>query len=117
MTLLLQRYGTLGAFLLLVAGFSIAVPQAFASTANLLNLLQQVTVLAIVATAATFVMVVGEFDLSVGFVASLAAVLAFVLFGAGAPVWLAILAGLAAGAAAGLANGILVARLGEGPAG
>lgn len=111
MTRLLHRFGTLGAFVLLVAGFSIAVPEAFASTANLLNLLQQLTVLAIVATAATLVMVIGEFDLSVGFVASLAAVLAFVLFGAGAPVVVGMLAGLAAGAAAGAVNGVLVARL------
>jgi ribose transport system permease protein len=55
-------------------------------------------------------MIVGEFDLSLGFTASLAAVAAFVLMGAGAPVAVAVAAGLAAGAAAGLANGILVAR-------
>ena len=74
------------------------------------NLLQQITTLAIVAVAATFVMAIGEFDLSVGFVASLAAILAFALFGIGVPVALAFAAGLLAGAAAGLANGVLVAR-------
>ncbi len=96
--------------LLLAAGFSLAVPDAFATTANLLNLLQQITTFAIVAVAATFVMSIGEFDLSVGFVASLSAVLAFALFGAGAPVGAALAAGMMAGLAAGAVNGILVAR-------
>lgn len=106
----LRRYGTLIAFVALVVAFSIAAPQAFPTKANLLNLVQQMTTLAVVAVAATFVMIIGEFDLSVGFVASLAAVLAFVLFPLGVPVWAAILAGLAAGLVAGIANGILVAR-------
>jgi ribose transport system permease protein len=74
------------------------------------NLLQQVTTLSIIAVAATFVMAIGEFDLSVGFVASLAAVLAFALFGIGAPVAVVFAAGLLAGGGAGLANGVLVAR-------
>jgi ribose transport system permease protein len=106
----LRRYGTLIAFAVLVAAFSIAAPQAFPTGANLLNLVQQMTTLGVVAVAATFVMIIGEFDLSVGFVASLAAVLAFVLFPLGVPVWAAILAGLVAGTVAGVANGILVAR-------
>jgi ribose transport system permease protein len=110
MTALAQRWGTPIAFALICAAFSIAAPEAFASTANVVNLLQQMTTLAVVAVAATVVMIVGEFDLSLGFTASLAAVAAFVLMGAGAPVAVAVAAGLAAGAAAGLANGILVAR-------
>ncbi|MBA3516455.1 MAG: ABC transporter permease [Rhizobiales bacterium] len=107
---LLQRYGTLLCLVLLTLGFSFAVPDAFASTANLLNLLQQITTLAIVAVGATFVMVIGEFDLSVGFVASLSAVIAFALFGIGAPVAIGVAAAMLAGIGAGAANGILVAR-------
>ena len=106
----LRRYGTLLALVILSLGFSFAAPGAFASTANILNLLQQITTLSIVAVAATFVMAIGEFDLSVGFVASLAAVLAFALFGIGAPVAVAVAAGILAGVAAGAANGLLVAR-------
>ena len=112
MTALLQRYGTLLAFVALAAGFSIAAPQAFPTSANALNLLQQITTLSIVAAAATFVMVIGEFDLSVGFVASLAAVIAFVLLGKGWVIPVAIAAGLGAGIAAGLVSGVLVARYG-----
>lgn len=108
----LSRFGTLIAFLLLCIGFSIAAPQAFATQANVYNLIQQMATLAIVATAATLVMTIGEFDLSVGFSASLAAVICFALFGQGYDVWLAVPAALLAGLAAGVANGVLVARFG-----
>ena len=106
---ILQRWGTLIAFALLCFGFTLAAPDTFASWPNLLNLLQQVTTLAIVAVSATLVMVIGEFDLSIGFIASLAAVLAFVLFGEEVDIWLAFVAGLLAGLGAGAVNGVLVA--------
>ncbi|NOZ32344.1 MAG: ABC transporter permease, partial [Alphaproteobacteria bacterium] len=53
------RFGTLLAFLLLVAGFSFAAPEAFASGANVANVLQQMATLSIIATAATLVMTIG----------------------------------------------------------
>jgi ribose transport system permease protein len=108
----LNRFGTLIAFVLLCVGFSIAAPAAFASPANVFNLVQQMATLAIVATAATLVMTISEFDLSVGFSASLAAVICFVLFGQGHDVWLAVPAALLVGIAGGAANGVLVARFG-----
>jgi len=106
------RYGTLIAFILLCAGFTLAAPAAFASQANVFNLLQQLATLSIVATAATLVMTIGEFDLSVGFAASLAAVICFVMFGAGAWPWLALPVALVAGLVGGAANGALVAVYG-----
>jgi len=108
----LSRFGTLIAFVLLCVGFSLAAPQAFASQANVYNLIQQMATLAIIATAATLVMTIGEFDLSVGYSASLAAVICFALFGLGYDVWIAVPAALVAGLVAGVANGILVARFG-----
>lgn len=108
----LNRFGTLIAFVLLCIGFSIAAPAAFASPANVFNLVQQMATLAIVATAATLVMTISEFDLSVGFSASLAAVICFVLFGQGYDVWLAVPAALLVGIVGGAANGVLVARFG-----
>ncbi len=107
-----SRFGTFLAFLLLIAGFSLAAPQAFASQANVANLLQQMAALSIVATAATLVMVIGEFDLSVGFSASLAAVICFGLLGRGVAPIVAVSLALLAGIAAGLVNGVLVARFG-----
>jgi ribose transport system permease protein len=106
------RFGTLIAFLLLCAGFSLAAPAAFATQANVFNLLQQLATLSIVATAATLVMTISEFDLSVGFAASLAAVICFVMFGAGYSPWLAVPVALLAGLAGGVANGVLVAVYG-----
>jgi ribose transport system permease protein len=106
------RFGTLIAFVLLCVGFSIAAPAAFASQANVFNLLQQLATLSIVAAAATLVMTLAEFDLSVGFAASLAAVICFVMFGAGFSPWLAVPAALLAGLAGGAANGVLVAVYG-----
>ena len=107
-----NRFGTLIAFFALCIGFSIAEPAAFASQANVFNLIQQLATLAIVATAATFVMTIGEFDLSVGFTASLAAVICFTLFGQGVDTVLAVALAMAAGVAAGAANGVLVAGFG-----
>ena len=52
----LNRFGTLIAFVVLCVGFSVASPAAFASPANVFNLVQQMATLAIVATAATLVM-------------------------------------------------------------
>jgi ribose transport system permease protein len=106
------RFGTLIAFVLLCVGFSIAAPAAFASQANVFNLLQQLATLSIVAAAATLVMTIGEFDLSVGFAASLGAVICFVMFGVGYPPWLAVPAALAAGLLGGAANGALIAIYG-----
>jgi ribose transport system permease protein len=108
----LSRFGTLLAFIVLCIGFSIAAPQAFASQANVANLLQQLATLSIVATAATLVMTIGEFDLSVGFSASLAAVICFVMFGHGFDPLLAVPVALLAGIVGGALNGVLVARFG-----
>ncbi|RUT30097.1 ABC transporter permease [Arsenicitalea aurantiaca] len=108
----LYRFGTLIAFVLLCVGFSIAAPEAFASQANLANLVQQIAALAIVATAATLVMTIGEFDLSVGYTASLSAVICFVLFAAGVDIFISLPLALGAGLVAGAINGILVARFG-----
>ena len=68
--------------------------------------------LMVVATAMTVVMSAGDFDLSVGSMASLAGVIAAALFAAGAPVWLGVSAALAAGVLGGLFNGVLVAVVG-----
>ncbi len=108
----LNRFGTLIAFFALCLGFSFTHPEAFASSGNLLNLVQQIATLAIAATAATLVMTIGEFDLSVGYSASLAAVVCFALFGADWPVWAAFAAALLAGGLAGALNGVLVAAIG-----
>lgn len=109
---LLERYGTVAALALLVAAFASLSPDGFARPANLLNITQQMALLAIVAFGATFAMAVGEFDLSVGALASFAGVATVALLGAGLGTVAA--AGLALGGCAvvGLASGFAVARFG-----
>ncbi len=112
MAIIIQRYGTLGALVLVCAAFSFLRPDAFPTVANLLNVTQQMATLAILATGATFVMVTAEFDLSVGFVASWAAVVVVSLFGAGFDIMPAVLLTLAGCVLLGIGSGLLVARFG-----
>lgn len=108
----LRRYATLGGFLLILAAFTWARPETFLTARNLLNVTQQVSMLAVVAFAMTAVMAMGDFDLSVGAMASLAGVVAAVAWAAGWPLWAGLAAALAVGALGGLLNGLLVAALG-----
>ena len=104
----LRRYGTLLAAALIIAGFSVLSPTAFFSVENALNISRQIAFLVIVATAATVVMAAGEFDLSVGALASLGGVVAAQLAVRGVPPALCFaLAGLA-GLGTGLVNGLLI---------
>ena len=108
----LRRYGTLAAFVVIVAVMAARLPDTFLTARNLLNVSQQLSMLAVVAAAMTVVMATSDFDLSVGSTASLAGVVAAVLFAGGAPVWAGVGAALLVGIAGGLANGVLVAGLG-----
>src|SRR3569623_2378336 len=68
--------------------------------------------LLVVAAGMTVVMVMGDFDLSVGSMASLSGVVAAVLFTLGGPIWAAILAALVVGLIGGLLNGAMVSLSG-----
>lgn len=105
---LVERFGTPAALAAIVLGFALARPDAFATAANLLNVTQQMAILAIAAAAATFVMVIGEFDLSVGFVASLAGILVVKLLATGIGPGPAILLTLLACGLVGALNGLVV---------
>ena len=108
----LRASGTLIGFAALIVVFGILKPELFLKTTNFFNILEQVAVLAIVASLQTVVMIVGDFDLSVGALASLAGVVTATLLNGGMPVVAAILVGLAVGLAAGVLNGLLVAYVG-----
>jgi ribose transport system permease protein len=100
------------AVLALVAVFWLALPGTFMTARNWLNVTQQVSMLAVVAATMTVVMAAGDFDLSVGSTASLAGVVAAVLFTLGWPVPAAAAAALLVGLAGGLLNGLLGAYAG-----
>jgi ribose transport system permease protein len=68
--------------------------------------------LAVVAFTMTIVMVMNDFDLSVGSMASLSGIVAAVLFSMGYPIWIGIIAALLVGIIGGLFNGFLVSIIG-----
>lgn len=112
MSRFLRRYGTLLGFVLILVFFSLRLPGTFLTAQNWLNITQQLSMLLVVAAGMTVVMVMGDFDLSVGSMASLSGVVVAVLFAAGWPIWAAILAALLVGLAGGVINGAMVSLIG-----
>jgi ribose transport system permease protein len=112
MSRFLSRFGTPLGFALLMAFFWRELPETFVTPRNLINISQQMSMLAVVSATMTVVMAMGDFDLSVGSIASLAGVAAAQVFVAGGSPWVAVPAGLGAGLVGGLINGFLVAYVG-----
>ncbi|MGK5114406.1 MULTISPECIES: ABC transporter permease [unclassified Geodermatophilus] len=108
---LLWQGGTLLALVALIILFGALQPDAFLSFGNVRNILAQIAILAIIASAQTVVMVVGDFDLSVGVTATLAGASAAALMIEGWSIPLAIVAALVVGTLVGVVNGILVAYM------
>ncbi len=111
---IVSKYGTLIAMAVMIVIFSVGSPNgAFLSTNNLLAIVNQSALTAIIACGLTLVLVVGEMDLSIGYGASLAGVLVTGLMAKqGLPLPVAILITLAVGAAIGTLNGLLVTKAG-----
>ncbi|MEW6578944.1 MAG: ABC transporter permease [Chloroflexota bacterium] len=112
---LLRRFGTVIGFLVIVAFFSWQKPTTFMSVRNWLNITQQVSILGVVACTMTVVMVLNDFDLSVGTMASLVGIVAGTLLRDGYSLGIALGAAVAVGLAGGLFNGILVSYVGISP--
>jgi ribose transport system permease protein len=108
----LRQFGTLLGLVGIFLFFAVQLPGTFVTAQNLLNISQQISMLAVTAFTMTIVMVMGDFDLSVGSTASLAGIVAAVLFAAGWPVSAGVAAALAVGIAGGIFNGVLVAYIG-----
>lgn len=85
--------------------------RGFLNPNNLLNIVRQTAMIAVMATAMTFVLASGEIDLSVGAVAGLTSVTVAMAIGSGG-MYLGIAAGLATGIAVGIVNGLLTTRIG-----
>lgn len=109
---LLRRSGTLLGFFAVILFFWLNIPDTFMTVRNWLNISQQISMLAVVAFAMTIVMVMNDFDLSVGSMASLAGIVAALLFSQGQPIFVGVSAALAVGLFGGLLNGILVSLIG-----
>lgn len=108
---LFRQGGTVFALIILIAFFAMMRPDVFLSFGNMRNIFEQIAILTIIAAGQTVVMVVGDFDLSVGTNATLSGATAAMLMIGGTPVPLAILAALCVGILVGAVNGFLVAFL------
>ena len=109
----ISRYGTIIGLLAMIVFFSIAAPTTFPTLPNVLNILSQASLTAIIAAGLTYTLVVGEFDLSIGFVASfIGLIVCGLMANQGFPIPLAIIAALALGTFIGCINGLLVTKVG-----
>lgn len=106
----IRNCGTWLALALIVLVFTLLRPESFGTLNNFLNITRQISLLVMISLGATMVMSVGEFDLSVGGMASLGGILAAVLAVRGVPLALCFTLPLLAGALVGLVNGWIVAR-------
>jgi len=104
------RFGTVLGLLLLVAVFTALKPNVFPTIRNLLNILNQISLLGVCAAGLTLCLAVGEFDLSIGAVATLGAVLTAGWMPTMHPVF-AVLAVLGVCLLIGLVNGLIITTL------
>jgi ribose transport system permease protein len=99
-------------FVVIFIVFAVALEdRGFLNPNNLLNIVRQTAMIAVMAIAITFVLSAGEIDLSVGAVAGLATVTVAMAIHAGGP-FAGVLAGIATGIAVGVFNGWLTTRVG-----
>jgi len=107
---LIQKFAALGSLAALALVFSLT-SEAFFTVGNAMSVSLQVTSIAYLGIAATFVIITGGIDLSSGSVLALAGVVAALLVQKGAPVAVAMLTGIAVGGVCGLINGLSITRL------
>lgn len=108
---LVSKYGTIASLVACIAIFSLAKPEVFATSQNFFNILNQVSILGIIALGLTVALVQGLFDLSLAGMATLGGFLACKWLAEGtitSPV-LAVLSVIALALAIGAFNGIVVA--------
>ncbi len=99
---------TFAVFLLMFTVMAVFLPR-FMTYLNMMNLLKQMTVNLIVAAGMTMIILTGEFDISVGSVVCLTAVVVATLI----PLWgvfPAVVAGMAVGVVFGLLHGLIVTK-------
>ena len=94
----------LGIFAILVIGLT-ALKPVFLTPDNLINVIRQVSITAIIGIGMTFVLISGEIDLSVGSIAALAGIVVTMGLKDGLPMVIAIVLAIGVGALCGFANG------------
>lgn len=102
-----RQFGTVFGLFAMCAALWVLTPH-FLTVSNLLNVVEQTSINAVVAVGMTFVILSAGIDLSVGSIVALAGVVLGTSLKAHEPLVLAVLLSLATGFACGLANGLLV---------
>jgi len=112
-----NRVAFLGVLTVIVAAVMSVISPYFLSLNNLLGMTQFGAVIALVGMGQSLVILGGDggFDLSIGSVLSMSAVVIGLLVKAGVNVWLAALLGVIAAGLMGAINGLLVTRIGIPP--
>ncbi|MEX3980350.1 ABC transporter permease [Paraburkholderia sp. EG287A] len=105
----LQKLGPFMALLIISVALSI-VSRDFLTLDNLLNVMRQASINALIAFGMTLVILLGGIDLSAGSVLALSSVIIATLLSAGKPAVVATLAGLVAGGLMGFANGLVISK-------
>ena len=95
---------------MIAAAFGLRIP-TFLSLQTLFDIWQQAALLMVVSIGATFVIIAGELDLSVGAVVGLISVVVPTLLAAGTPMPISVLVALVIGAAVGFANAAITLGL------
>jgi ribose transport system permease protein len=111
----LTRYGVLAAMVATFATFCVLSPDAFLTVLTMKAILQNVTPLLILSLGVTVVLVMNDFDLSVGGQVTLLGTIAVLLLSTahvGLNYWLAIVLAILAGVGIGLFNGVMIAYAG-----
>jgi ribose transport system permease protein len=104
-----RQLGTLLGLVALCILLSLLTPY-FLTVSNLLNVMEQTTINALIAVGMTFVILTGGIDLSVGSMVALSGVVLASVLARGQPSLVAVLAGVGVGALCGLVNGVLITR-------
>jgi ribose transport system permease protein len=102
-----RQFGTLIGLVVLCAILWILTPH-FLTLSNLLNVLEQTSINAVVAVGMTFVILSAGIDLSVGSIVAIAGVVLGIALQAGQPLAAALALSIATGIACGLTNGLLI---------
>ena len=98
-------------FLVVLSLFAIFIGGSFFSLNNILNIIRQTAVVSMIAVTMTFVIAIGEIDLSAGSTIGLSGLMAALVLQSTDNIPLAILAALAVGLVVGLINGLLIVAL------
>lgn len=107
-----REVGAMLAVVVLIVLGSFVRADIFLSTDNLLGIVRNTAITAIIGYGMTLLMVSGEFDLSVGSLMAVSAALVATMFDVGYPILFVVLLVLALAAVYGLFQGLLITKLG-----